>query len=563
MAEGFARQIAPEGVNVYSAGSSPASRVHPIAVEVMSEFGIDISGVSPKPIAGFNDRYFDLGVTLCETAHKVCSVLPGLPALIHWDVDDPASVQGSAEVIKKEFRKCAKKIQSEITSLFKSGYYTTIASQQRNFISLLNSVSDATIVHDLNRKVYFISDKAAELIGVSPFEVIGKDCHEVFNPRLCGKSCSFCDDDVIPDFETKSYSTVIHTSDGTRKELEGLAIPLKNIDGSFQGVMLSLKDNTKLVQLEQQLGKQKSFRGIIGCDYQMTQVFQQIRDVALYDYPVHVFGETGVGKELVARAIHDESPRRTFPFVPINCGALPEGLVESELFGHVKGAFSGAIRDKKGRLEMAKGGTVFLDEVADLSKSVQVKLLRFLQEGTLEKVGSEKPTKVDVRVISATNKDLKQEVKNDNFREDLYYRLNVIPFGLPPLRKRKNDILLLCEHFLKKIDQLPNGKSYTISGEAMSMLMDYHWPGNVRELENVIRFATVKCRENTINPDDLPLEFHDNRSSSLLRGPSKKLDMESVRQVMTKTDGNKAKAARLLGVGRATLYRFFNEHPEL
>ena len=182
----------------------------------------------------------------------------------------------------------------------------------------------------------------------------------------------------------------------------------------------------------------------------MIKVFQQIINVAEYDYPVHIFGETGTGKELVAEAIHKESPRKDGPFVPINCGAMPEGLVESELFGHVKGSFSGAIRNKKGRFELADGGTIFLDEVAELSKHMQAKLLRFLQDGKFEKVGGEKTVRINVRVISATNKDLKEEMKANRFRDDLYYRINVLPISLPPLRKRKSDIPLLVDHFLKQ-----------------------------------------------------------------------------------------------------------------
>ncbi len=563
MAEGFAAQIAPKGVGIYSAGTSPEPDIHPVAVEVMKELGVDITKQFPKSISSLYDRFFSLGVTLCENARKECSFLPGSPAVVHWDIGDPAAIRGTDEEIRQVFRNCAKQIQSIISNLFKFGYYEVIASQQLNFVSLLNSVSKATIAHDLNRRIFFISEKASDLIGVSPMEVIGKDCHDVFQPRLCGENCSFCDPGIPPDPDGKSYTNIFHTSNGTRKELEATVIPLKNIDNTFHGVVLSLEDKTKLINLERQLNKQKSFRGIVGRDHQMMQIFQQIRDVALYDYPVHVYGETGVGKELIAKAIHDESIRQTNPFIPINCGALPEGLVESELFGHVKGSFSGAIRDKKGRLEMAKGGTVFLDEIADLPKTIQVKLLRFLQESTLEKVGSEKPIKVDVRVISATNKDLKEEVRKDNFREDLYYRLCVIPFTIPPLRKRKNDILLLCEFFLKKIHELYKEKSYEISSDAMSMLLDYDWPGNVRELENAIRFATVKCKNHIISPGDLPLELQVNLSTIQQRGPTKKLSVDTAKNALIQAGGNKAKAARLLGVGRATLYRFLNDHPEI
>ncbi|MBW2296043.1 MAG: sigma 54-interacting transcriptional regulator, partial [Deltaproteobacteria bacterium] len=265
---------------------------------------------------------------------------------------------------------------------------------------------------------------------------------------------------------------------------------------------------------------------------------------------------------LVAHAIHNESRRGGAPFVPINCGALPEGLIESELFGHVKGAFSGAIRDKKGRFELADNGTVFLDEISELPKPMQVKLLRFLQEGSFEKVGGEKTTLVNVRVISATNKYIKKEVQRGNFREDLYYRLNVIPITVPPLRERKNDIPLLVDHFLDQFPEILENEKMRISDEALAMMMDYRWPGNVRELQNAVQFSIVRSRGDTIRPEDLPLELKDFIVEKPRRGPARKLDAAMVKAALAKTGGNKAKAAKLLGVGRATLYRFLGSQPQ-
>ena len=243
--------------------------------------------------------------------------------------------------------------------------------------------------------------------------------------------------------------------------------------------------------------------------------------------------------------------------MPINCGGLPEGILGSELFGHVKGAFSGAIRDKKGRFELADGGTIFLDEVADLPKSVQVMILRILQEGTFEHVGGEKTESVNVRIISATNRDLKREVYKKNFREDLYYRLNVVPIHLPPLRDRKNDIPLLVNHFLQEAcEQGP--RIIEMSKEALSIMMDYNWPGNIRELQNAIHFALVKCKGKMIREEGLPLELREKRPH---RGPKRRLSSEYVESALERTGGNKAKAARILGVGRATLYRFLGHSP--
>jgi transcriptional regulator with GAF, ATPase, and Fis domain len=295
----------------------------------------------------------------------------------------------------------------------------------------------------------------------------------------------------------------------------------------------------------------------------MNEIFEAIKQVAEVNVPVIIQGESGTGKELVALAIHNEGPRVKKPFVPINCGALPEGLLESELFGHVKGSFTGALRDKKGRFELAHGGTLFLDEVADLPKVLQSKLLRVLQEGAFERVGDEKTISVDVRIISAANRDLKKEVQKGNFREDLYYRIKVIPIHLPPLRERKNDIPLLVDHFLKRIVKNSGKDSIDISRESMALMMTYHWPGNVRELENAIQFAIIKCSGSEILPKDLPMELRDLVSLSPSRGPSKKLAIDRVVSALKQTGGNKAKAARLLGVGRATLYRFLADFPEV
>ncbi|MFH1434876.1 MAG: sigma 54-interacting transcriptional regulator, partial [Pseudomonadota bacterium] len=266
------------------------------------------------------------------------------------------------------------------------------------------------------------------------------------------------------------------------------------------------------------------------------------------------------GKELVAAAIHNESPRADKQFVPVSCGALPDGLLESELFGHVKGAFTGAIREKKGRFELADGGTIFLDEVGELSQPMQVKLLRVLQEFKFERVGGEKTIAVDVRLVSATNKDLKKEVAAGRFRVDLFYRLSVMPLPLPPLRERKGDIPLLADHFLRRIAGESDRDVLSLSPEALSILVDYPWPGNVRELQNIIQFAAIKSRGREITPGHLPAGLLQGAGAAAARkGRKRKLDSAAVADAMKKAKGNKVKAAGLLKVSRATLYRFLSD----
>ncbi|CAB5148497.1 sigma-54-dependent transcriptional regulator [Olavius algarvensis associated proteobacterium Delta 3] len=437
-----------------------------------------------------------------------------------------------------------------------------IWKSQSNLERILDNLKEGIIAHDLDRRVFFFNREAEQITGYSRDDVLGRDCHAAFGTPFCGERCAFCNDRPTLS-EHAEYAINIITKGGETRRLEMSVSTIEDERGDVFGVLTSFRDVTDLLSCQLRAKELTSFANIIGQDRKILNIFQQIRDLAVYDFPVHISGETGTGKELVATAIHNESRRGGAPFVPINCGALPEGLIESELFGHVKGAFSGAIRDKKGRFELADGGTVFLDEISELSKPMQVKLLRFLQEGTLEKVGDEQTRSVNVRIISATNTDLKTEVQRNRFREDLFYRLNVVPIHLPPLRERKTDIPLLAGHFLR-LDADRHGRNhFQLSKAALSLMMDYHWPGNVRELQNAVQFSIVKCKGRVIRSEHLPMELHHPARRGVQRGPSRKLDVASVREAIRKTGGNKAKAAKLLGVGRATLYRFITAYPDV
>ena len=453
-----------------------------------------------------------------------------------------------------------------------------LLNQDEFLKNMFQSIPCGVLIVDSDRRVRAVNNIVEKTFSTPLVEIINRRggealrcIHAFKNPEGCGfaEECRSCQvrntalDAIAGEKIHRNKAKAQLYINGKPQSLDFLVSAAPFDYGGERLAIVILEDITELNILKRRLKAEQDFAGIIGRDVKMNDLYQTIRDVADVNVPVLIQGESGTGKELVASAIHSEGPYAQNSFVPVNCAALPEGVLESELFGHVKGAFTGAIRDKRGRFELADGGTMFLDEVADLPKMVQAKLLRVLQEGTFERVGDEKIIKVDVRIISATNKDLKKEVKKGNFRDDLFYRLNVVPIYLPPLRKRINDIPLLVNHFLEKGLIDGQGVPKGISKEALAIMMEYSWPGNVRELQSAIRFALVKCRDGIIKPSDLPLELRDAGRIKPRRGPSLKLDPESVRAAMAETGGNKAKAARLLGVGRATLYRFLVDFPDV
>lgn len=324
-------------------------------------------------------------------------------------------------------------------------------------------------------------------------------------------------------------------------------------------------------------GAGRQFHGMTGESRTMRRVFDTIRRVALSDFPVLISGQTGTGKELAARAVHAESRRRKGPFVPVNCGALPETVIESELFGHVPGAFTGAERRRKGRFELADGGTLFLDEVAELSPNAQAKLLRAVQDKRFLPVGAERTVTVDIRLVSATNKDLRVEVSRGRFREDLFYRLRVVPITLPPLSERQEDIVPIARSVLDRV-RMETGKPIrSIDEEAVALLRNHAWPGNVRHLISVIQYASILCDGVTVRPEhlpawdtwtlpngcpppppcsDSPLPHGRTRRAPKSR---RKLDRGAVEQALKETNGNRTAAAKRLGIGRATLYRYLQQ----
>ncbi len=511
----------------------------------------------------FKSERYDIVISFSDTLKDLLELIPGLPATLHW-VDRP-----SREIL-----------EDRIKNLINDGYLTAIVEQKKVLFSLLESLDDAVIAHDLDRRIVFFSRQAEKITGISREEAIGSDCHDLFPFVLCGGECSLCSK-TEKEINSKQFNSILYDSEQQRKEMFVTVTPLKHIDDRTFGAMIVMKNVSVEKDLERKLGKEEQFHRLIGSDQTMLELYQMIRNIGTYDFPVLIQGESGSGKELVADAVHIESRRKGL-FVPVNCGAIPEGTLESELFGHVKGSFTGAVRDKKGRFELADGGTIFLDEIGELPLTMQVKLLRVLQEGIVEPVGSEKPRKIDVRIVSATNKNLRTMIEEGTFREDLYYRLAVVPLETPSLKSRKTDVIILAKSFLKDICEKFDRQTLTLSRQTEALLLTYDWPGNVRQLLNAMQYAMIKSLDGVVEPYHLPPEIArtsfdssnvvtDSASISdpiestgeHVLGRRPVLNRESIVEALITTGGNKAKAARVLQVGRATLYNYLKKYPEI
>lgn len=564
MAAAWVKSLGPESVRASVAAKQPLSRDENV-LSVMSETGLEW----PKeilPIENLDLLNYDLVISFSSESKPVYPALPGNPPVVYWNIPDPPPTESGLFDLTG-CRSLRIKIYQLVNDLLQQGYLNALMQARKNAELVLDNLHEGIIAHDLQRTIFFFNKAAETITGYSRQEILGRDCHTVFPEGFCGSKCSFCDTDTAPIIPQKTYPLSIRSKSANQKQLEMSVVPIKNFLDTPVGVVASFRDVTRELELARRLGEIEKFAGIIGRDDSMQELFGTIKDLANSNASVLIQGESGTGKELVAAAIHNEGNRKNKLFVPVNCGALPENLLEAELFGHVKGAFTGAIRDKKGRFELADGGTIFLDEIGDISPAMQVKLLRVLQDGTFQRVGGEETITVDVRLISATHKNIGKEIAAGRFREDLFYRLCVVPLHLPPLRERKNDIPLLALHFLKRITAEENLPEVSISPDAMNQLIMHNWPGNVRELQNVIRYTLVRCRDGIIMPYHLPpnMANDDGKVITLSSGRKRrgKLNLAAVKEALNTTEGNRMKAAQNLGVARATLYRFLDKHPDL
>jgi len=423
--------------------------------------------------------------------------------------------------------------------------------------AILQSISDGVFTVDLEWRITSFNRAAEQITGVKREEALGRRCCDVFRASMCETDCALRRT-LASKRPVIGQSAYIVRADGSRIPTSVSTAVLRDSGGRIIGGAETFRDLREVAALREELAGRSRAGDLTSRSPLMQRVFEVLPTIAASPSTVLVLGETGTGKELVARTIHALSPRRDGPFVAVSCGALPETLLESELFGYRAGAFTGAVRDRPGRFAAAKGGTLFLDEIGELSPAVQVRLLRVLQERTYEPLGANRSETADVRVITATNRDLGELLRAGAFREDLYYRINVVRVELPPLRSRREDIPLLVEQFVERFNRLQQREVAGVAPEARSLLMAHDWPGNVRELENAVERAFILCRAGEIGLAHLPAELTARVAPAAgadIRTARDLLDTQSILTALRRNDFNRVAAARELGVHRSTLFR--------
>ncbi len=425
---------------------------------------------------------------------------------------------------------------------------------------ILDSIADGVFTVDENMRITSFNRSAEEITGIKKEDAVGQFCFEVLRANICEKACALkCSLKTGEQIIDKQVT--ILRSNGNEIPIKISTSILKNEKGKFVGGVESFRDLSAIEELKKVIRKGYTFEDIVSKNHEILKIFDTLPIISQSESTVLIQGTSGTGKELFARAVHRLSARKNGPFVAINCGALPDTLLESELFGYVKGAFTDAKKDKPGRFALAKGGSIFLDEIESLPLSIQVKLLRVLQEREFEPLGATAPVKADVRLIVASKEDLKKLVKKNVFRDDLFYRLNVVKIYLPPLNKRREDIPLLVGQFLQRFNYRMGKNIESVSADVLELLMQYDYQGNVRELENIIEHSCVMCQGVEIELKHLPPELHVkdkvilNTKLEKSLPPFQAVECNLIIEVLRKNDGNKAMSAKELKLHRATLYR--------
>lgn len=422
--------------------------------------------------------------------------------------------------------------------------------------AIFRSISDAVIMIDNEGKLLQFNEAARSLCGYTEKNIGYKNNQFEFE---CNGICYATIVKSLQDGKENFVKRMECCKKNRIAKIINLTVtPVLDCEKKTQGVVAVVRDETRLVQLEQTLYEREHFHGIIGQNRAMQKLYDLVEALADLPTTVLINGESGTGKELVAAALHHGGCRSKGPFIKVNCSALSETLLENELFGHIRGAFTGALDDKKGRFERADGGTIFLDEIGDISPGMQMRLLRVLQELVVERVGDSTPIKIDVRVVTATNQNLEEKVRQGSFRQDLYYRLNVMKLHLPPLRERTDDIQQLAEHFLKQFSTRFSRAIRSFSDDVLKTFMRYPWQGNVRELEHVVEHACILCRGVQITVNDLPEELKNINISAInntIIADEARFQLMTLEEALAICNGNKSQAAKMLGISRRTVYR--------
>jgi len=423
---------------------------------------------------------------------------------------------------------------------------------------ILDSIADGVFTVDCDFRITSFNKAAEKITGVSRDDALGSTCRDVFHSNICDSQCALKRSIEInqPIVNTSIY---IVNAQGNQLPVSISAAPLKDANGVIIGGVETFRDLSEVTELRKQLEQKFSFQDIISKNRKFQKIFHILPDIAESESTVLILGESGTGKELFVRAIHSLSRRRKKPLIIVNSGALPDTLLESELFGYKAGAFTDAKKDKPGRFALAEGGTLFLDEIGDISPALQVKLLRVLQDKIYEPLGGTQSIKADVRIIAATHRDLNKMVAEGNFREDLFYRLNVVTLLLPPLSERKEDIPLLVEHFIQRFNRLKSKNIASVSDEVLAILMRHDFPGNVRELENIIEYAFILCRGDIIHVQHLPEPLQpralvDEQDAGAVLS-LEAIQRRAVEQALIRNNWKKMATARELNIDKGTLRR--------
>jgi PAS domain S-box-containing protein len=425
---------------------------------------------------------------------------------------------------------------------------------------ILDSIADGVFTVDAQWRITSFNNAAERITGIRRSEALGRHCWEVFRASICEQLCAM-HRTLQTGKSVINQSIFIVNADGERVPVSISTALLKDGEGKVIGGVETFRDLSEVEELRKELVQRNSLFDIVSKNKSIQKLFDKVELVAESEATILIEGESGTGKELFARAIHGRSHRKNGPLVTVNCGAMPDTLLESELFGYKKGAFTDAKKDKPGRLALAAGGTLFLDEIGDISPMLQVRLLRVLQERTFEPLGGVETERADVRVVAATNRDLKELVAEGRFREDLFYRINVIRLRLPPLRERREDVPLLVDHFIRRFNQFNDKDISGVSSEVLSLLMTHDFPGNIRELENVIEYAVLVCRKRWIEIDHLPDNL---KSVSIAAAPGctangvvsvEAVERQILLDALARNRWNRTATARQLGIHPTTLWR--------